>query len=81
MKAASLVLGILAILGMFIALVPFLGWMNWGVIPLAGIGLIISIIATATAKENRGPSIAGIILCAIAIFVGIIRLIIGGGII
>jgi len=80
MQIASLVLGILVIVGMFIALIPFLGWMNWGIIPFAGIGLIISIIAAATAKENRGLSIAGIILCAIAIFVGIIRLIIGGGI-
>jgi type III secretory pathway component EscS len=81
MKTASLVLGILAIVGMLIALAPFLGWMNWGVIPLAGVGLIISIVATATAKENRGLSIAGIVLCVIALLVSIPRLIIGGGII
>lgn len=80
MKTASLVLGILVIIGMLIAFVPFLGWMNWGVILVAVIGLIISIVATATAKEKRGPAIAGIVLCAIAILGGGIRLILGGGI-
>lgn len=80
MKTASLVLGILVFLGMVVAFVPFLGWLNWGVIPIAIIGLIISIIATATVKEKRGPAIAGIVLCAIAILGGGIRLILGGGI-
>jgi len=65
---------------MFIGLLPFLGWMNWGVIPIAGVGLIISIVAIATAKENRGLSIAGLILCAVALLIGTIRLIIGGGV-
>lgn len=81
MGIVSLVLGIISIIGMFIGLIPFLGWMNWGVIPIAGVGLIISIVAIATAKENRGLSIAGLILCAIALPVGIVRLIIGGGIV
>ena len=80
MKTTSLVLGILVIIGMFVALVPFLGWMNWGVIPVAIIGLIISIAATATAKEKRDPAIAGIILCGIAVLVGGFRLILGSGI-
>ncbi len=80
MKIASLVFGILSIIGMFIAFIPFLGWLNWGNIPFAVVGLIISIIATVTAKGKRGSSIAGIILCAIAIFAGALRLILGGGI-
>ena len=80
MGIVGLVLGIISIIGMFIGLLPFLGWMNWGVIPIAGVGLIISIVAIATAKENRGLSIAGLILCAAALIIGTIRLIIGGGI-
>jgi peptidoglycan/LPS O-acetylase OafA/YrhL len=80
MQIISLILGILVIMGMLVALIPFLGWMNWGVIPLAIAGLIISIIATATAKETRGPGIAGIVLCVIAAFIGTIRLFLGGGI-
>jgi len=81
MGIVSLVLGIISIIGMFIGLIPFLGWLNWGVIPIAGVGLIISIVAIASVKENRGLSIAGLILCAIALPVGIVRLIIGGGIV
>ncbi|HEX74580.1 MAG TPA: hypothetical protein G4N93_05455 [Dehalococcoidia bacterium] len=80
MGIVSLILGIISIIGMFIGLLPFLGWMNWGVIPIAGVGLIISIVAIATAKENRGLSIAGLILCAVALLIGTIRLIIGGGV-
>jgi len=80
MGIVSLVLGIITIIGMLIGLIPFLGWMNWGVIPIAVVGLIISIVAIASVKENRGLSIAGLILCAIALPVGIIRLIIGWGV-
>jgi hypothetical protein len=80
MQILSLIIGILVILGMLVAFIPFLGWMNWGVIPLAIAGLIISIIATATAKENRGPGIVGIVLCLVAAFIGTIRLFLGGGI-
>lgn len=80
MIAASLVLGVVVVLGMMLAFLPLLGWMNWGVIPVAIIGLVISIIATAMAKEKKGAAIAGIILCAIAVFGCSICLIINGGI-
>ena len=80
MKVASLILGVLAICGMFLGLIPFLGWLNWFVIPFAGIGLLVSIIAVVTSQENRGMGIAGIVLCSIALFISIPRLIIGGGI-
>ena len=81
MKAISLIMGILAIMGAFVAFLPLLGWMNWGVVPFAFIGLVISVIATSTEKQYRGPSIAGIALCALAIFIGTVRLIIGFGVI
>lgn len=80
MKTASLVLGVVVILGMMLAFLPLLGWMNWGVIPIAIIGLVVGIIATATAKEKKGTAIAGILLCAIAVLGCSVRLIIGGGI-
>ena len=59
MKTVSLVLGIVSIVGMFIGLIPFLGCINWGVIPIAVVGLIISIVAVASEKEDRGLGIAG----------------------
>ena len=79
MGIAALVLGILSLVGMIVAFFPCLGSLNWLNIPFAGVGLIISIIATVTGKD-RAKGIAGLIMCGIAIIFGIIRLIVGGGI-
>lgn len=82
MQTLSLVLGILAIIGMIIGFFPCLGALNWINIPLAGIGLVISVIALVTGKPgNRGGSIAGIVCCGIAVIFGLIRLVAGGGVI
>ena len=81
MQVLGLFWGIASIVGMFIALVPFLGWFNWFVIPFAAVGLIISIIGTTSGKGRRGAGIAGIVLCSVAIFLGASRLSLGGGII
>ena len=81
MQILSLVWGILAFVGFFIALLPSLGSINWINIPFAFIGLIISIIAMVTTKEDKKTfSIVGIVLCGIAIVIGLIRLLIGGGV-
>lgn len=80
MQLAALIFGILAVTGMFFGFIPFLGWMNWGVIPVAIVGFILSIIAIATSKKEKGMAIAGLIMCSIAIAVGSFRLFIGGGI-
>jgi len=82
MQVVGLVLGILAIVGMMIAFIPCLGWLNWLNIPFSAIGLIISIIALATTKQgSKGMAIAGVVLCAIAIGLGLLRLIAGGGVV
>jgi hypothetical protein len=79
MQILSLVWGILAILGMIVAFFPCLGALNWLNIPFSGLGIIIAAIALATGKEqSKGGAIAGLICCVIAIFFGIIRLVIGG---
>ena len=79
MRTISLIIGVLVILGMLVAFIPFLGWMNWGVIPIAVIGLLISAITASSVRERRGPAVAGIVLCSVAILGGGIRLLIGGG--
>ena len=79
MGIVGLVFGIISIIGFFIGLIPFLGWFNWFNIPLALVGLIISIIAAATNKDSKAPAVTGIVLCAIAIFIGAFRLMLGGG--
>jgi len=78
MQVIAFIMGIFSILGMFIGLLPLIGWFNWLVIPFAGTGLIISIASVAVARRG-GIGVAGIILCTIALFVSIPRLIIGGG--
>lgn len=80
MQVVGLIWGILSIIGMFIFFLPFLGAFNWLNIPFALVGLIISLIGTATAKGNRGTGVAGIILCLIAVVVGVLRLKMGCGI-
>jgi len=81
MQALSLVWGILAIVGMFVAAFPCLGSLNWLNIPFSFVGLIISVITVVTTKEqNKGKAIAGIVLCGIAVLLGGLRLILGGGI-
>ncbi|GAB3430845.1 hypothetical protein [Niabella aquatica] len=72
MKTIGRLFGILALIGMLLGLIPLLGWLNWINIPLAILGLFLSII---------GKSKGGIIICIVAIFFGLFRLILGGGII
>ncbi len=72
MKIIGLILGILSALGMLLAFIPLLGWLNWINIPFAIIGLIFSVIS-----KSKG----GTVLCIVAIIFGMIRLAFGGGII
>lgn len=72
MQTIGRIFGILAIIGMLIGMIPLLGWINWLNIPLAIIGLMLSII---------GKSKGGIVICVVAIFFGLFRLALGGGIV
>jgi hypothetical protein len=71
MQTIGRIFGILALIGMVIGMIPLFGWLNWLNIPLAIIGLLLSII---------GKSKGGIIICVVAIFFGLLRLMLGGGI-
>ncbi|SFL05457.1 hypothetical protein [Lysobacter sp. cf310] len=82
MGLISLIWGILAMIWMVIALIPLLGWGNWLLIPFAAVGAIIAAIGILfTREQNRGRAKAGLVLNAIVIVVGVIRLSMGGGII
>lgn len=81
MQTLSLVWGILAILGMLVGLFPCLGSLNWLNIPFSIIGLIISAVGLSRAdSSNKNTATAGLVLCIIALVVGMIRLVIGGGV-
>jgi hypothetical protein len=81
MQIFSLVFGILAMIGMFVGFIPCLGAYNWLNIPFAAVGIIVSGVALATTKEgSKTGSIIGLIACGVAIMLGLLRLIMGGGV-
>ena len=79
MQILSLVWGILAILGLGIAFVPCLGSLNWLNIPFAVVGAIISYTARSQ-PGAQGAATAGLVMNVVAIVLGVLRLMIGGGI-
>ena len=81
MQMLGLVWGIVAILGMGVAFIPCLGALNWLNIPFSLVGLIISVVASSQAPpDKKNLAIIGIVLCAFAAVFGLIRLVLGGGI-
>jgi hypothetical protein len=80
MSVVGFIVGIISIFGLLLGLIPLLGWFNWLNIPFAILGLVFSVVGTSQGR-NRSLGVAGIILCGGAILVGILRLILGGGII
>lgn len=83
MQIVSLMWGILALVGMLVGFLPFFGALNWLLIPFAVIGAILSAIAagTAPAGVSKGKSLAGLICCGIAAIFGLIRLVVGFGVV
>jgi hypothetical protein len=79
MQIAGFILGLISIIGWAIALIPFLGWLNWVFIPPAVLGLIFCLTGITVSHRSSGAGIAGIILCLIVIILGAIRLKIGCG--
>lgn len=81
MNVAGLCLGLVSIAMMLLGLLPCFGGLNWLVIPLAIIGLVLSAVGfSISAKGERGSATAGLVLCIIALVIGLFRLILGGGI-
>ena len=62
----GIVTGIVAVFG----LIPFLGWANWFLLPIAGIGLVLGLIS----KRKEGQ-----ILNVVVIAIALVRLSLGGG--
>jgi hypothetical protein len=70
LNLVSLIIGVVALLFAVVAFVPFLGWANWLIIPLAIIGAAIGLASRGTAGRN---------LNLFVIVVGALRLMLGGG--
>jgi hypothetical protein len=67
----SIIIGLVALALAAVAFLPLLGWANWLIIPLAVIGAGIGTMGTSKAGRN---------LNLIVIIIGVLRLILGGGI-
>ena len=67
----SLIIGAVALVFALIAFLPLLGWANWLIIPLAIIGAVVGMFSRSTAGRN---------LNLFVILVGVLRLMLGGGI-
>ena len=72
LNLVSLIIGVVALLCAVVAFIPFLGWANWLIIPLAVLGAGIGQVSTSNSGRN---------LNLFVIVVGIVRLMLGGGII
>jgi len=70
-NVVSIIIGVVALLFAVIAFLPLLGWANWLIIPLAVIGAGVGMASRSTTGRN---------LNLFVIVVGIIRLMLGGGI-
>jgi hypothetical protein len=68
----SLIIGIIALACAAVAFIPLLGWLNWLIIPLAVIGAGVGQVSGSSSGRN---------LNLFVIIVGIVRLMLGGGIV
>ena len=71
LNLASLVIGIVALVFAVVAFLPLLGWANWLIIPLALIGAAVGM----ASRSNSGRN-----LNLFVVVVGVLRLMLGGGI-
>jgi hypothetical protein len=72
LNLVSIVIGVVALLCAAVAFIPLLGWANWLIVPLALIGAGVG----AASQSNAGRN-----LNLFVVVVGILRLMLGGGII
>jgi hypothetical protein len=68
----SIIIGAVALLLALLAFIPFLGWANWLIIPFAIVGALIGWMSGGTAGRNLNLAV---------IVIGVLRLMLGGGII
>ena len=71
LNLVSIIIGLVALVFVTVAFIPLLCWANWLVVPLAVIGAAIGAMSRGSAGRN---------LNIVVIVVGVIRLMLGGGI-
>lgn len=76
----ALAWGILVFAGFCVGLLPCLGWLNWITVPSAYAGMVVNIVALVKTRHRTPPAaVAGLLLSLIAAKLGLLRLLVGGG--
>jgi hypothetical protein len=68
----SILIGVVALLLAIPSTIPFLGWGNWFVLPIAVVGAGVGMLSRSNGGRN---------FCLIVFAIAVIRLMLGGGII
>ncbi len=77
------VMGIVVGSIMLVGLIPCLGWMNWFTLFIGVISKFICVVAIFTEKDipgARNKALIGWVITAVAIMIGGVRLLLGGGV-
>ena len=72
LNLVSIIIGTISLLLAIVAFIPLLGWANWLIVPLAVFGAVIGAAGRGTAGRNLNLAV---------VVVGILRLMLGHGII
>lgn len=72
LNIVSIFIGLIALILAIPAFIPLLGWANWIVIPIAIVGLALGAMSSSNAGRN---------LNIVVIAIGVVRLMLGGGLI
>lgn len=67
----SLLIGVISLILVVVAFIPFLGAFNWLVVPFAVVGLALGAMSKSQAGRN---------LNIVVVVIGVVRLMLGGGI-
>ncbi|HYH84598.1 MAG TPA: hypothetical protein VEX60_03890 [Pyrinomonadaceae bacterium] len=78
---AGMTMGIVVACIMVLGLIPCLGWLNYFTILFGKVTIILCIVALVTEKNpsRHSSAIIGLVLASVALVIGFIRLVIGGG--
>ncbi len=66
----SVLIGLVALILMIPTIIPFLGWANWLIVPIALLGALVGMLSSRNGGRN---------FCLIVAGLGALRLFLGGG--
>ncbi|HLV08468.1 MAG TPA: hypothetical protein VKY80_12410 [Croceibacterium sp.] len=72
LNLASILVGLVALVLAIPSTIPFLGWGNWLVLPIAVVGIGLGALSSSNSGRN---------FCLIVFAIAVVRLMLGGGII